>query len=470
MEVLKKNIMLVNQIQKNMYASGVRFSFLAIASILMLLHFSCKKESDNNNPSIGSGITITTEKAKSITITSAIIDGNISSDGGSAITLRGICWSVKSNPDTSGFKTKEGNGQGVFSSILNNLSANTKYYARAYALNSKGLAYGSEISFTSSDVPSNRITFSIPTIIPITGLLGDTQTISVTILSDGGSPDTSRGVCIGTTNSPDTSKKLIRKIKGGSIGIGTFSMKFANLAVNTTYYVRPYAINANGLSYGTEWSFVLPFFINGDGVIDIDGNNYNTIILNRYTSSGPNRKKGPEWMKTNLKTTRYQNGSLIATDLDNTSWSKDTSGAFSIYNNVSSNNNTYGKLYNFYAVANPLGLCPVGWRIPSDAEWTTLENFLGGKNIAGGLLKAVSGLWASPNKGAQNLSGISALPGGNRNDAGNFNVNGNYGYWWTSTKKNSSEALYRSVDYNNINSYTDETKKQNGFSIRCIKD
>lgn len=196
-------------------------------------------------------------------------------------------------------------------------------------------------------------------------------------------------------------------------------------------------------------------------VTDIDGNVYPTVSIGTQC-----------WMKTNLKTTLYRDGSTIYTGLSNSAWGTTTSGAYAIYDNNAANNDIYGKLYNFYAVADPRGLCPTGWHVPSDAEWTTLENFLGGATVAGGKLKAVSGLWTSPNTDATDESGFSALPGGFRTYYiyGDYSNVGNNGYWWESSETYTDGAWNWFLNSNYGSSYRRYFNKQYGFSVRCLRD
>ena len=193
-------------------------------------------------------------------------------------------------------------------------------------------------------------------------------------------------------------------------------------------------------------------------VTDIDGNVYTTVTIGSQV-----------WMKENLKVSKYRNGDPIPTNLNNTDWENTTSGAYAIYNNDAANNTTYGKLYNWYAVADPRGLCPTGWHVPSDAEWTTLVNFLGGSSVAGGKMKTTTG-WTSPNTAATNESGFSGLPGGNRYYLGSYDVIGNYGLWWSSTESMDTHALHRFLDYSSDNSGGYGNGKRNGFSVRCLRD
>jgi uncharacterized protein (TIGR02145 family) len=284
------------------------------------------------------------------------------------------------------------------------------------------------------------------------------------ITNDGGSAVTARGVCWST--SPDPTIALSTKTSDGT-GSGSFSSSLTGLAPNTLYYVRAYATNSAGTAYGNQVSFTSSnsLFTNGGGVTDIDGNFYNSIIIN-----------GQEWMKENLKVSKYRNGNPIPTNLSNSSWQNTTSGAYAIYNNDAANNTTYGKLYNWYAVADPRGLCPAGWHVPSDAEWTTLETFLGGVGVAGGKMKSTgtiqagTGLWYSPNQDATNSSGFTALPGGYGIFDGTFGAIGSFGYWWSSTEYSSTNAWDRNLFYDDGYSSRGNDYKQSGFSVRCLRD
>jgi uncharacterized protein (TIGR02145 family) len=206
-------------------------------------------------------------------------------------------------------------------------------------------------------------------------------------------------------------------------------------------------------------------------VTDIDGNTYNTIEIGSQI-----------WMQENLKTTRYKNGTVIPTGLSNTAWQTTTTGACSDYNNDTANTAVYGKLYNWYAVADPAGLCPAGWHEPEDWEWNVLVKYIypsadtnciscSQSAFAGGAMKEI-GLthWAFPNTGATNLSGFTSLPGGLRSVNGSYNSIGNYGNWWTASGYSATEAYQRFQLYNNSNIYRYYDYKSNGYSVRCVKD
>ena len=193
-------------------------------------------------------------------------------------------------------------------------------------------------------------------------------------------------------------------------------------------------------------------------VTDIDGNVYHTVKIGTQT-----------WMVENLKVTRYRNGDAIPTVTNGTEWSNLTTGAYCDYENAASNSTIYGKLYNWYAVADSRNIAPPGWHVASDAEWTTLITFLGGKDVAGGMLKEEgTAHWPSPNAGATNETGFSALPGGYYY-GGSFGNLGSIGTWWSSTA-NSSNAWDRVMHYSNGEVYRYGFNQSNGFSVRCVRD
>jgi uncharacterized protein (TIGR02145 family) len=206
---------------------------------------------------------------------------------------------------------------------------------------------------------------------------------------------------------------------------------------------------------------------------DIDGNKYKTIKIGNQ-----------EWMRENLKVNKYSNGSPIPTNLTNSTWQVATTGAYAIYNNDATNNTTYGKLYNWYAVVDSRNLCPIGWHVPSDGEWKTLDINLGinatGSVLVGDLfspkvdgeLKSTSTLWKNPNTGATNESGFSGLPSGMRLGDGKYNYVGYYGIWWSSTETSFSHESARSriLGYRNQYLAWPFSSKPSGLSVRCLKD
>ena len=181
------------------------------------------------------------------------------------------------------------------------------------------------------------------------------------------------------------------------------------------------------------------------------------------------------WMCKNLNIDTYRNGDPIPEVTDSAPWVNLKTGAWCYYKNDPANGAIYGKLYNWHAVNDPRGLAPDGYHIPTDAEWTELENCLGGSVVAGGKLKSTGtieggdGLWNISNN-ATNESGFSGLPGGARGYVGVYTAIGRRGFWWSSTVYYNTLILSRylqndSFDINNTN-YPDYF----GLSVRCVKD
>jgi len=390
---------------------------------------------------------LSTSEVTSITQFTAKCGGNITSEGGSTILAKGVCWSTNPSTTINDNKTNDGAGATSFSSSLSDLKAGTVYYVRAYATNSEGTGYGMTLSFT-----------SLPPTLPVltsSGLSMVTQTSAIcggNITSDGGSIITARGVCWNTVHNP---KITDNKTTDGS-GIGTYTSSITGLTSNTTYFIRAYATNSAGTSYGNEM-----FFTTLLGTItDVEGNVYNTISIGNQI-----------WTVENLKTTKYNDGTGIPLVSSESSWTNLPSPAFCWYdNNPTSYKDLYGALYNWHTV-NTGKLCPIGWHVPSDAEWTTLTSYLGGSNIAGGKMKEVGTThWISPNVGATNESGFTALPGGRRYADGVFDYVGYGSYWWSSTAQNVSNAYPWRINQAASIVYADVSLRSNGYSIRCIKD
>jgi uncharacterized protein (TIGR02145 family) len=206
-------------------------------------------------------------------------------------------------------------------------------------------------------------------------------------------------------------------------------------------------------------------------VTDIDGNVYQTVTIGSQ-----------EWMAENLKVTHYRNGDPIPNVTDNGTWSDLTTGAYCDYNNDVNNVATYGRLYNWYAADDSRNIAPEGWHVPTDEEWKQLEMYLGmsqaqadatglrGTDEGGKLKEAGTTHWLSPNTGATNENGFTALPGGYRYVPGTFYSMGNDAVFWSSTEGSSSTAWYRMLDYSFSGVYRDHFDKQYGYSVRCVRD
>jgi uncharacterized protein (TIGR02145 family) len=408
-------------------------------------------------------VTLTTADISSITSTSAESGGTISDDGGLEITARGVCWSTTPGPTTADKKSTDGTGMGTFVSPLNGLTDGTTYYVRAYATNGNGTYYGNEISFVSiSNLPVLK-TVAIPCIAPTT------VSCDISITSDGGKPVTARGVCWSMSPVPTVTNS---KVNSGT-GIGNFSVPINGLTAGTTYYARAFATNSAGTSYGNELSFKTSTMPPNCGTVtDIDGNVYQTVTIGTQC-----------WMAENLKTTKYKNGDPITNITDNTIWaSVNTEGYCWQNNDAATNKNRFGALYNWYAVSDNRKIAPVGWHVPTDDEWKTLEIFLGmtsaqanvtsfrGTDQGGKLKQICLDNWVVPNEGASNSSGFTALPGGYRHFNGSFDAILAEAYIWSSTAVDANNALARSLHSNSAFVGRNLHSNRIGFSVRCIKD
>jgi uncharacterized protein (TIGR02145 family) len=344
---------------------------------------------------------------------------------------------------------------------LTGLIGNTTYYVRAYATNSAGTSYGNEISFTTTPAVPTLTTIALS---PITQT---SFTSGGNITSDGGATITVRGVCWSNTSSSPT---IANNITTDGTGTGIFISSIAGLTAGTTYYLRAYATNSGGTGYGNTISFKVQFAIifnpnlTYGTVTDIDANVYKTITIGTQT-----------WMAENLRTTKYNDDTPIPLVTDKTAWLYLTTPGYCWYDNNEANfKTTYGALYNGYAT-NTGKLCPNGWHVPSDVEWSTLTSFLGGEDAAGGKLKEIGEThwksYISPNMGATNESGFTALSGGYRTDLGFFyHLGSSYGYWWSSTIYSSAGTWTRYMGTFYTWIHRDIYQEQYGMSVRYIKD
>ena len=209
-----------------------------------------------------------------------------------------------------------------------------------------------------------------------------------------------------------------------------------------------------------------------DIVTDIDGNVYKTVIIGDQ-----------EWMTENLKTTRYNDGTLIPNVTDITEWRNCNAPGYVWYNNVITYKEVYGALYNGYAVFTNKELCPTGWHVASDEEWKKLEIYMGmtfkqangtvwrGTNEGSKMKEKDTLKWASPNKGATNESGLTIIPSGRRDSSGKFYDMTTGATIWTSTATSMSCAYYRHFASTNEGiGRNPEGDKKFGFGVRCIKN
>jgi uncharacterized protein (TIGR02145 family) len=310
----------------------------------------------------------------------------------------------------------------------------------------------------------------------VTNLDVFTATIGGSVTSDGGFLITQRGMCWSTTTNPTISDN---KTSDGE-GVGSLASTITGLQPKTRYYARAYATNSNGTAYGGIVSFTTL-----DGAKDIDGNVYHVVTIGTQV-----------WMVENLKTTKYNDGLSIPNVTGVSEWGSLTTPSYCwLNNNASANKNTYVALYNWYAI-NTGKLCPTGWHIPSDAEWTAMELYLqaNGYNYDGIIdtdnnrttnnntaksLGATTG-WASSSfvgvigntdyPAFRNKTGFTAMPGGHRYINGLYYNNNGDGFWWSSTEISNTGAWGRYLLWDDPGMYRNQFTKTNGFSVRCVKN
>jgi uncharacterized protein (TIGR02145 family) len=419
-----------------------------IIFLLLFFAWNCKKSNLKEVP------LLKTLPATVLNSSSVKTGGEITSEGSGSVSVRGVCWSPSANKtiqDTVGITT-DGNGIGQFSSTIGGLKPGTTYFIKAYATNNAGTGYGNELTVLMAPVVPTVTTGNIT-------VVSDTVAVSGgEVLSDGGAPVTERGICWNTVKNPTRSPSSIDPFTKDSMGIGKFfsTISLSRKDYNATFYLRAYATNSVGTAYGIEFSFSPAKLL----VKDKEGNFYHFVKIGTQI-----------WMVENLKTTLFNDSSAIDYVEDSTPWNSRITAGYCWYDNDETTyKNTFGALYNWYAVGSG-NLCPTGWHVPSDSEWSTLSNYLGGVTLSGGKLKETGVLhWKIPNAGATNETGFAALPGGYRTNTGLFENIGNYGHWWSSTPGISNVSFYRYLYYGNSSITSSFVNQKYGLSVKCLKN
>jgi uncharacterized protein (TIGR02145 family) len=379
---------------------------------------------------------VITSEISDITENSAMSGGEISYNGGSDVTAKGIVWSTSQFPtleNNLGF-TNSGSGVDAFEGQLTNLTPNTTYFVRAYATNSIGTGYGQERVFITSALSAFTVYFSNPEY---------WDEVYIWLWGgDGSFTDIWPGEPM---SAPEE----------GSI--------WYSFDVPPAYTALLFNNNNNGLKTidllrdregwfdGVQWYDQEPFNTQGT-IADADGNLYRTVIIGEQV-----------WMEQNLKTTKYSDGSAIESGTDIV-W----------YDNNENFKHIYGALYSGYAVTDAKGLCPDGWKVPTLDDINVLIDYLGGANLAGGKLKSTgtipdgTGIWESPNTNATNDTGFKGVPGGYVGGAMN-----QAGYWWLNTlttiESENDAAFHFALNYNSADVVTYAYALSNLNSIRCLR-
>lgn len=426
--------------------------------------------------------TVTTDTLYNIMTSSAIARGTVVNDGNDAITACGVCWSTSPNPTITDDHTSDNTGTGHFVSNITGLDPASTYYLRAYATNSIGTAYGEDISF-------NTFAITLPTVSTntVSDITSNSAIAGGNVLSDGGDTIIARGVCWSIYPDPTVDDS---HTTDGS-GIGGFVSNISGLSVSTTYYLRAYATNSLGTAYGNYELFTTsnqniydgqPCF--GDSTVsDYDGNTYHTIQIGNQC-----------WMKENLRSEHYSNGSNIAFGSDTSS-----SIPYRYYpNNNNGNVPLYGYLYNWTAVmngssssnANPSGvqgICPYGWHVPSDAELTQLTNYVSLQDPyqcsgnASHIAKALATNWGwdsnafsngvvcavGNTQSTNNATGFSIVPAGGRNL---YTERFSQAAQLWSTTSSGKYAYGRELHFHNATVSRLLLYSRSAVSVRCLRD
>ena len=277
------------------------------------------------------------------------------------------------------------------------------------------------------------------------------------ITDDGGDAVTQRGICFSINPAPDVSDTAITC----GDGTGSFSYALSGLTGGTLYYVRAYATTAVGTAYGNEITFSTvssPPPCPGIPTVVYEGKTYHTVLIGSQC-----------WLRENLDIGTRIGGATEQAD----------NGVVEkyCYNDLDENCAVYGGLYQwnemmqYISIQGMQGVCPSGWHIPTDAEWSVIALFLGGESTAGGPMKEIGDAhWTAPNQGATNSSGFTGLPAGERTGSASFINLANYTTFWSSSADASNWGLHRSLAYNTENLIRYSSAKNFGFSIRCLKD
>lgn len=410
------------------------------------------------------GATVTTTAVTDITSTTAVSGGNVTADGGDAVTEKGICWGTDPDPDQTDNVINGGAGLGAFTSNITGLEPGHTYHVRAYAENSAGVTYGADVEFNTPGTMATVTTAAITN-----NTTGTSVTAGGNVTADGGATVTVRGICWSTDPMPDLTDNVVNATAGGT---GAFTVQLTGLDPYSTYYVRAFATNAAGNAFGDPVSFLTP-------LADIDGNTYSAVTIGAQV-----------WMGENLRTTHFNDGAQIPYVPVAGDWIALDDAAYCYYGNDSvAYKPTFGAIYNWFT-ASAGNLCPSGWHVPTDADFMTLEETLGMDEADLEILE-----WRGTDEGTQiksedgwlysgsgtNSSGFNAVPAGLRLYVdGAYLHEGTRAYFWASDQTATNTGYYRQLNATeNNNDPTGDpegqirrqgAEKTAGKSVRCVKD
>lgn len=391
-----------------------------------------------------------------------IVRGEVQQGFCEEVSAKGICYSTSPNPTISDGHTENGDGYGVFSDTIVGLESGNTYYARTYATNSAGTAYGEELNVFVYYPP-------IVTTDSVTGIVFNSAICGGNVTMEGYASVTDRGVCWSTSPNPTINDNHTTD----GAGLGDFTSYLTGLSSSTTYYVRAYAANSLGTSYGEQRVFSTPFNCGTSIISDIDGNVYNTVQIGTQC-----------WTKENMKTTKFADGTDISQG-QNTNWHYP--------NNSAANKEIYGLLYGSVAVTRTTsdtsnhiqGICPTGWHVPNDEEWKWIEIAVGiSQNEAdsvglrgsiaaqlsdntGWVSSAVANAAGDLSASERNASGFSALPAGKTSNNTFF---GYEAHFWSAVENGSSAVYNRYLVYDHDGIGRSNDGVNNAYSVRCVRD
>lgn len=398
---------------------------------------------------------VSTTEIISFTQNSAIGGGNITNQGGAAVTERGVCWSISEYPSIANSRTSDGIGTGTFTSNLTGLNANTKYYVRAYATNSGGTAYGNQVFFTTDQT----ITKPIVSTSTITSFTRTSAVVGGIINSDGGAVASEYGVYWGTSPFLTTEGTKLVIGSGGS----SFSTNLTGLVPGIIYHVVAYAENSVGTGYGVPVKFITvpdPSFnsrIAYGSISDSEGNTYRTVNIGNQV-----------WMAENLNVGRLI--SCSANPTDNNIIEKQTFYSDNDYANLYGGMYQWNEMMNYKTGEKSQGICPTGWHIPDKNDWDILFNKInsdGNSEIQGKVLKSIFG-WESGN--GSDLYGFAVLPSGYKSVDSAVMYEKSARFWSSTPYWNVYIEWWQdNLSWYNLNDLNPQAMKL-GAPVRCIKN
>ncbi len=386
-----------------------------------------------------------TDPATSISAYEALLNGSVSAkNAGTIVTFEYGITTDYGYTVTASQSPVSGNETKRLSYGLSGLAEKTLYHFRVKAESAAGITFGKDQTFSTLQLPITR-TDSATAIASLSATLRgsvNSNNLPTTVIFEFGTT-TDYGESINAAGS------AIQSISDFPV-----SVALTDLKAQSSYHYRVKASNIAGTTYGNDLTF------NTTQVLkDLAGNTYNTLTVGNQV-----------WMAENLRTTRFNDGAYIPLVTAKNAWGRLKKPAYCWYNNDTSYVKITGALYNWYTV-NTYKLCPAGWHVPAKEEWAILIDYLGGTKIAGGKLKeAGTKHWQSPNSGATNETGFTALAGGLRSSAGSFDYYNFKGQWWSANDSTKDFAWFQFLDFSSSNVNSFSFNKTEGYSVRCIKD